>query len=48
MFDQLLRSAKSIGANETKYWSCLIRDTFNVDKIRIQKVIEEVEKYPKS
>lgn len=72
MFDQLLRSATSIGANavegkagssvkdwlkfyaialksanETKYWSCLIRDTLNIDKFRIQKVIEEADEISK-
>jgi four helix bundle protein len=67
MFDQLLRSATSIGANiveaksgsskkdfvnylrialksanETKYWLCLIRDTMDVDKNKIQLFLEEV------
>lgn len=68
MFDQLLRSATSIGANvvegkagsskkdwlrfltialksanETKYWSCLIRDTMTVDQARINELITEAD-----
>ncbi|MBL7706405.1 MAG: four helix bundle protein [Taibaiella sp.] len=68
MFDQLLRSATSIGANvvegkagsskkdwvrfltialksanETKYWSCLIRDTMMVDQARINELITEAD-----
>lgn len=68
MFDQLLRSATSIGANvvegkagsskkdwlrfltialkfanETKYWSCLIRDTMTVDQERINELITEAD-----
>ena len=66
MFDQLVRSATSIGANviegssgsskkdwikfliialksanETKYWLCLIRDTMEVSKDEINKLINE-------
>jgi four helix bundle protein len=68
MFDQLIRSATSIGANvvegkagstkkdwknfyvmalksanETKYWLCLIRDTIDVDKTRINELIKEAD-----
>src|SRR4029453_3060967 len=66
IFDQLLRSATSIGANgveggsgstkkdfinffcvalksanETKYWLCLIRDTIDVDKHRVEELLSE-------
>jgi four helix bundle protein len=66
LFDQLVRSATSIGANliegrsgsskkdwvnfatislksanETKYWLCLIRDTLDVDKEKINGLIKE-------
>ena len=66
MFDQLLRSATSIGANvveggsgstrkdfinflyialksanETKYWLCLIRDTVEVDKYKVEELLKE-------
>ena len=68
MFDQLIRSATSIGANlvegkagsskkdwknfyvialksanETKYWLCLIRDTLESDKMKINELIKEAE-----
>ncbi|HEY0355768.1 MAG TPA: four helix bundle protein, partial [Flavisolibacter sp.] len=64
LFDQLIRSSSSIGANlveakagsskkdwkkfyvislksanETKYWLCLIRDTLDTDKERINKLL---------
>jgi four helix bundle protein len=66
LFDQLVRSATSIGANliegkagsskkdwvnfatislksanETKYWLCLVRDTLDVDKEKINALIKE-------
>ena len=66
IFDQLLRSATSIGANvveggagstkkdfinffhialksanETKYWLCLIRDTIDVDKNKVEELLKE-------
>lgn len=72
MFDQLVRSATSIGANvaegasgssrkdwikfliialkssnETKYWLCLIRDTMQVSKEDISKLITEAEEISK-
>jgi four helix bundle protein len=68
LFDQLIRSATSIGANmaeskagsskkdwknfhvialksanETKYWLCLIRDTMETDKMKIQELLKEAE-----
>ena len=68
LFDQLIRSATSIGANvvegksgssrkdwknffvialksanETKYWLCLIRDTMEIDKLKIQELIKEAD-----
>lgn len=68
LFDQLVRSAASIGAtivegkagsskkdwknfyvialksaNETKYWLCLIRDTLDVDKIKVAELLGEAE-----
>jgi four helix bundle protein len=68
LFDQLVRSATSIGANlvegragrsrrdwenyltislksanETKYWLCLIRDTLENDKIKVQELLKEAE-----
>ena len=68
LFDQLIRSATSIGANlieskagsskkdwkkfhiialksanETKYWLCLIRDTIDVDKSKISRLLNEAE-----
>ena len=66
LFDQLIRSATSIGANlveskagsskkdwknfhvialksanETKYWLCLVRDTRETDKLKIQELLME-------
>ena len=68
LFDQLLRSATSIGANvvegksgsskkdwlkflvialksanETKYWLCLVRDTMEIDKNKIQELLLEAD-----
>jgi four helix bundle protein len=68
IYDQLLRSATSIGANvvegkagstkrdwknyylialksanETKYWLCLIRDTMNCDKNKINEFVKEAD-----
>jgi four helix bundle protein len=68
IFDQLLRSATSIGANvvegssgstkkdfinffcialksanETKYWLCLIRDTIEVDRDKLSKLLQEAD-----
>ena len=72
LFDQLVRSSTSIGANmvegssgsskkdwlkfliialkssnETKYWLCLIRDTIDVSKEDINKLITEAEEISK-
>ena len=72
IFDQLLRSATSIGANiiegkagstkkdwiryltiglksanETKYWLCLIRDTIEIDKNKIQEILKEADEISK-
>ena len=72
LFDQLVRSSTSIGANvvegasgsskkdwikfliialksanETKYWLCLIRDTMQVSKEEINKLIIEAEEISK-
>jgi four helix bundle protein len=72
LFDQLLRSATSIGANvvegkagssrkdwknyfsialkssnETKYWLCLIRDTIDVPKQKINELIKEADEISK-
>jgi four helix bundle protein len=72
MFDQLLRSATSIGANvvegksgsskkdwknfqvialksanETKYWLCLINETLEVNKIKINELINEADEISK-
>ena len=72
LFDQLVRSATSIGANvvegssgsskkdwikfliialksanETKYWLCLIRDTMQVSKDEINKLVNEAEEISK-
>jgi len=72
IFDQLLRSATSIGANvveggsgstkkdfinffcialksanETKYWLCLIRDTIEVDKNKLEELIKEADELSK-
>jgi four helix bundle protein len=30
-------------ANETKYWLCLIRDTLEIDKVKIKELISEAE-----
>ena len=68
LFDQLLRSATSIGANvvegkagsskkdwknylaialksanETMYWLCLIRDTLETDKLKVQQLLKEAQ-----
>lgn len=68
LFDQLVRSATSIGANviegkagsskrdwkkflvialksadETKYWLCLIRDTMEIDMVRVSGLLKEAE-----
>ena len=34
-------------ANETKYWLCLIRDTMEVDKSELNKMIKEVNEISK-
>lgn len=34
-------------ANETKYWLCLIRDTFDVDKEEINKMVVEADELSK-
>lgn len=72
LFDQLIRSATSIGANvvegkagsskkdwknfyvialksanETKYWLCLIRDTMDVSKTKIEVLIKETDEISK-
>ena len=72
MFDQLLRSATSIGANvvegkagsskkdwknfyvialksanETKYWLCLISETMEVSKPKINELIKEANEISK-
>jgi four helix bundle protein len=72
IFDQLLRSATSIGANvvkggsgstkkdfinffhialksanETKYWLCLIRDTIEVNKNKLEELLKEVDEISK-
>ncbi len=72
LFDQLVRSATSIGANvvegkassskkdwnkylvialksanETKYWLCLIRDTQEVAKEKINELIKEADELSK-
>ena len=68
LFDQLVRSSTSIGANivegkagssikdwrkyftialksanETKYWLCLIRETLEVNKNKVEELLKEVE-----
>ena len=73
LFEQLIRSATSIGANivegkagsskkdwkkfyvialksanETKYWLCLIRDTLDIDKIKIAELLKEAEEISNS
>lgn len=72
IFDQLLRSATSIGANvvegssgstkkdfvnfyaialkssnETKYWLCLIRDTLETDRNKINELLKEADEISK-
>ena len=72
MFDQLLRSATSIGANvvegrsgsskkdwknfyvialessnETKYWLCLISETMEISKSKINELITEADEISK-
>jgi len=72
LFDQLVRSSTSIGANivegasgsskrdwlkfliialkssnETKYWLCLIRDSIEVSKDQVSKLIAEAEEISK-
>ena len=72
LFDQLIRSATSIGANlvegsggssakdwikymtialksanETKYWLCVIRDTMEVDKKKIEDLLKESDELSK-
>jgi four helix bundle protein len=72
LFDQLLRSATSIGANvvegksgsskkdwknfyaialksanETKYWLCLINETLEVSKSKINELIKEADEISK-
>jgi four helix bundle protein len=72
LFDQLIRSATSIGANviegkagssrkdwikymtialksanETKYWLCLIRDTLQMDKRKIDELLKEADEISK-
>jgi four helix bundle protein len=72
MFDQLLRSGTSIGANlvegkagssrkdwrnyyaialkssnETKYWLCLIRDTLDADKAKLNELLKEADELSK-
>lgn len=72
LFDQLIRSSTSIGANlvegragsskkdwknfytialkssnEAKYWLCLIRDTMNFPKTKIEELIKEVDEISK-
>lgn len=72
IFDQLLRSGTSIGANvveggggtskkdvinfyhialksanETKYWLCLVRDSFDCDKIELRSLLNEADEISK-
>ena len=72
LFDQLIRSATSIGANvvegrsgsskkdwlkfyiialkstnETKYWLCLIRETMNINKDTVNKLLNEADEISK-
>lgn len=72
IFDQLIRSATSIGANvveggsgstkkdfinffcialksanETKYWPCLIKDTVNIDRYRLDGLLKEADEISK-
>ncbi|HJW16113.1 MAG TPA: four helix bundle protein, partial [Flavisolibacter sp.] len=34
-------------ANETKYWLCLIRDTMDIDKERIEGLLKEADEISK-
>jgi four helix bundle protein len=72
IFDQLIRSATSVGANvveggsgstkkdflnffyialksanETKYWLCLIRDTIDVNRSKLDELLKEAEEISK-
>ena len=72
IFDQLLRSGTSIGANvveggvgtskkdvinfyhialksanETKYWLCLVRDSFDCDKTELSSLLNEADEISK-
>ena len=72
LFDQLIRSASSVGANivegkagsskkdwknfyiialksanESKYWLCLIRETVEIDKHRIEGLLKEADEISK-
>ena len=72
IFDQLIRSATSIGANvveggsgstkkdfinffhmalksanETKYWLCLIRDTIDVNRNKLDELLKEADEISK-
>jgi four helix bundle protein len=72
LFDQLIRSATSIGANvvegkagsskkdwknfyvialksanETKYWLCLIRDTIEINKTKLDELLKEADEISK-
>ena len=72
IFDQLIRSATSVGANvveggsgstkkdflnffyialksanETKYWLCLIRDTMEVNRYKLDELLKEAEEISK-
>lgn len=72
LFDQLIRSATSIGANvvegkagsskkdwknfyvialksanETKYWLCLIRDTLEINKTKLDELLKEADEISK-
>ena len=72
IFDQLLRSATSVGANvveggsgstkkdfrnffhialksanETKYWLCLIRDTIEINKNKLEELLKEADEISK-
>jgi len=72
IFDQLIRSATSIGANvveggsgstkkdfinffcialksanETKYWLCLVRDTMNLNRYKLDELLKEAEEISK-
>lgn len=34
-------------ANETKYWLCLIRDTQEIDKVRVNDLLQEADEISK-